>query len=105
MAVDVLNRTSGPEPTVTSYEMLTGVKPRVMNIMPFGCRAFAVKPREQYSKTDIDPRAWVGVNLGCSLSTPGAYRVYLPETGRVLLTSEVYFWENLFPRRPRRRTF
>eukprot|EP00966_Prymnesium_polylepis_P001485 34152-Prymnesium_polylepis.1 len=28
MAVDVLNRTSGPEPTVTSYEMLTGVKPR-----------------------------------------------------------------------------
>ena len=55
MAVDVLNRTSGPEADVPSYEMLTGMKPRVMNIMPFGCRAFAVKPREQYSKTDIDP--------------------------------------------------
>ena len=89
MAVDVLNRTSGPEEKVTSYEMLTGNKPRIMNIMPFGCRAFAVKPREQYSKTDLDPRAWVGVNLGRSLSTPGAYRVYIPETRRVLLTSEV----------------
>eukprot|EP00966_Prymnesium_polylepis_P038270 887653-Prymnesium_polylepis.1 len=51
--------------------------------MPFGCRAFAVKPREQYSKTDIDPRSWVGVNLGRSLSTPGAYRIYVPDTGRV----------------------
>eukprot|EP00966_Prymnesium_polylepis_P134394 3106110-Prymnesium_polylepis.1 len=50
MAVDVLNRTSGPEPTVTSYEMLTGVKPRVMNIMPFGCWAFAVKPREHSTR-------------------------------------------------------
>eukprot|EP00966_Prymnesium_polylepis_P027121 627342-Prymnesium_polylepis.1 len=45
MAIDVLNRTSGPEPSVTSYEMLTGHRPKVMNIMPFGCRAFAVKPR------------------------------------------------------------
>ena len=105
MAVDVLNRTSGPEEKVTSYEMLTGNKPRIMNIMPFGCRAFAVKPREQYSKTDLDPRAWVGVNLGRSLSTPGAYRVYIPETGRVLLTSEVYFWENYFPLRPRSERF
>ena len=101
MAVDVLNRTSGPEEKITSCEMLTGSKPRVMNIMPFGCRAFAVKPREQYSKTDIDPRAWVGVNMGRSLSTPGAYRIYVPDTGRVLLTSEVYFWENYFPLRPR----
>ena len=97
MAVDVLNRTSGPEDKIISYEMLTGSKPPVMNIMPFGCRAFAVKPREQYSKTDIDPRSWVGVNLGRSLSTPGAYRIYVPDTGRVLLTSEVYFWENFFP--------
>eukprot|EP00966_Prymnesium_polylepis_P276425 6386244-Prymnesium_polylepis.1 len=62
--------------------MLTGSKPRVMSTMPFGCRAFAVKPREQYSKTDIDPRAWVGINLDRSLSTPGAYRIYLPDTGR-----------------------
>ena len=98
MAVDVLNRTSGPEPSVTSYEMLTGHRPKVMNIMPFGCRAFAVKPRSQYSKTAIDPRAWVGVNLGRSPSTPGAYSIWLPGEGRVALTSDVYFMGRTFSR-------
>ena len=62
MAVDVLNRTTGPRHNAaigpSSYELLTGSKPKVLPIMPFGCRAFALKPREQYSKTTIDPRAW-----------------------------------------------
>eukprot|EP00965_Chrysotila_dentata_P061813 2047601-Pleurochrysis_carterae.AAC.1 len=63
-SVDVLNRTTGPPHSrVSSYESLTGVKPRVMPILPFGCRAFAVKPREAYSKARIEPRAWVGMNL------------------------------------------
>ena len=48
MAVDVLNRTSGPaadgKDGPSSYELLTGEKPRVLGIMPFGCSAFAVKP-------------------------------------------------------------
>jgi hypothetical protein len=39
MAVDVLNRATGPAGSGTegpsSYEMLTGEKPRVMNILPF----------------------------------------------------------------------
>eukprot|EP00965_Chrysotila_dentata_P002156 70955-Pleurochrysis_carterae.AAC.1 len=58
-AVDVLNRTSGPPNTnASSYELLVGEKPRVMSILPFGCRAFAVKPRPAYSKTRMDTRAW-----------------------------------------------
>eukprot|EP00965_Chrysotila_dentata_P124229 4106615-Pleurochrysis_carterae.AAC.1 len=65
-----------------------------MPILPFGCRAFAVKPREAYSKTRIEPRAWVGINLGRSLSTPGAYSVYVPSVPRIVLTSEVYFDES-----------
>ena len=72
-----------------------------MNILPFGCRAFAVKPRSQYSKTTIDPRAWVGVNLGRSARSPGAYEIYVPGTGRIVTTSDVYFQESLFPCRPR----
>ena len=79
MAVDVLNRTSGPTKlgsttSPTSYEMLTGTKPRVMSIMPFGCSAFAVKPRSQYSKTTIDPRAWVGYNLSTTSAEASAHR-------------------------------
>eukprot|EP00965_Chrysotila_dentata_P254601 6211933-Pleurochrysis_carterae.AAC.3 len=70
-ATDILNRTSGPpNTTASSYELLTGDKPRVVSILPFGCRAFAVKPRPGLSKTRMEPRAWVGINLGRSVSTP-----------------------------------
>lgn len=54
MAIDVLNRTTVPPQAPnekSSYEMLTCQPSKVLNVMPFGCRAFAVKPREQYSKT------------------------------------------------------
>ena len=106
MAVDVLNRTTGPKPVgsgtgATSYQMLTGTKPHIMNIMPFGCSTFAVKPRSQYSKTTVDPRAWVGYNLGRSITSPGAYKIYVPSTGRIVTTSDAYFMEGTFPCRPR----
>ena len=105
MAVDVLNRTTGPPGSgavgATSYELLTGDKPRVLGIMPFGCRAFAVKPRSQYSKTTIDPRAWVGVNLGRSSRSPGAYEILVPSTGRIVTTSDAYFEEGYYPFRPK----
>ena len=105
MAVDVLNRTGGPTADTvdgpTSYELLTGERPRVLGIMPFGCRAYAVKPREQYSKTTIDPRAWVGLNLGRSSKSPGAYKIYVPSIGRIVVTSDAYFEENFYPMRAR----
>eukprot|EP00965_Chrysotila_dentata_P012572 414141-Pleurochrysis_carterae.AAC.1 len=46
-AVDILNRISGPpgHQPLSSYESLTGTRPVIMAIMPFGCRAYAVKPR------------------------------------------------------------
>eukprot|EP00965_Chrysotila_dentata_P124005 4098910-Pleurochrysis_carterae.AAC.1 len=73
-AVDILNRSTGPPRCrQSSFECLTGQKPKIMPILPFGCRAYAVKPRVAYSKTAMEPRTWVGVNLGRSLLSPGAY--------------------------------
>eukprot|EP00965_Chrysotila_dentata_P047383 1572057-Pleurochrysis_carterae.AAC.1 len=58
-AVDILNRTTGPPNTnASSYELLVNEKARIMSILPFGCRAFAVKPRAAYSKARMDARAW-----------------------------------------------
>eukprot|EP00965_Chrysotila_dentata_P114987 3800927-Pleurochrysis_carterae.AAC.1 len=58
-ATDILNRTTGPpNSNSSSYELLTAEKPRIMSILPFGCRACAVKPRTAYSKTRMDTRAW-----------------------------------------------
>eukprot|EP00965_Chrysotila_dentata_P051857 1721383-Pleurochrysis_carterae.AAC.1 len=81
-AVDVLNRTTGPPRCpISSYESLTGVKAR----------------RGAYSKTRTETRAWVGINLGRSLTSPGAYHVWLPSVPRVVVTSEVDFDEGSYP--------
>eukprot|EP00965_Chrysotila_dentata_P124183 4104130-Pleurochrysis_carterae.AAC.1 len=45
----------------------------------------------------METRAWVGANLGRSISTPGAYNVWVPSETKVVLTSEVYFSETSFP--------
>ena len=101
-AVDVLNRVRCPPGSDKScYEMLTGEKPAIMDIMPFGCRAYAVKPTSNVRKTQIEPHAWVGINLGLEADTPGAYNVWLPDVGRKVVTSEVYFDEGLMPWRPK----
>ena len=81
--------------------MLTGEKPKVLPIMPYGCKAFPVKPRSAYSKTEIESRAWSGINLGRAAHTPGAYDIWLPTEAKVVTTSEVYFDEGLMPWRPK----
>eukprot|EP00965_Chrysotila_dentata_P165713 5471060-Pleurochrysis_carterae.AAC.1 len=68
--------------------------------MPFGCRAFAVKPRPAYFKARMEPRAWVGINLGRSRLSPGAYDVWVPIAGKVVTTSDVCFDELSYPWRP-----
>eukprot|EP00965_Chrysotila_dentata_P059436 1972251-Pleurochrysis_carterae.AAC.1 len=37
------------------------------------------------------------MNLGRSLTSPGAYSVFVPSVPRVVVTSEVYFDESTFP--------
>ena len=100
-SVDVLNRTTGPPGSnLSSYETLTGKKPRILPIMPFGCRCFAVKPRVAYSKTRIEDHGWAGMHLGKVPTIPGAYYVWLPGVDKVVHASEVYFDETYFPWRP-----
>ena len=100
--MDCLNRKTGPpDSAIASYEALTGHKPKVLPILPYGCKAFAVKPRPAFSKTEIEPRAWVGINLGRASHTPGAYNIWLPRELKLVCTSEVFFDEGLMPWRPK----
>ena len=100
--VDILNRTTcPPRSTATSHEHVTGSKPKILPIMPFGCRAYAVKPRAAYNKEDVPARSWVGINLGKSLDTPGSYLSWLPDQHKYVNTSDVWFDETLMPWRPR----
>ena len=100
-AADILNRTtSPPDSDVSCYEALTGDKPKIMHIQPFGCQAWVVKPPHAVSKTNISPKAWVGVHLGCSRLSDNAYNVWLPAAHRVATSSDVYFADCVFPWRP-----
>jgi hypothetical protein len=101
-AIDVINRTSGPPGDArTSYEVATGEAPKVMSILPFGCRAYAVKPVSQYAKTSIPAKAWQGVNLGRVASIPNAYYIWLPVEGKVVHSLDVHFDEGYMPMRAR----
>ena len=117
-AVDVLNRTTGPpydgrddgghgdggadaDYQMTAYEHVVGEAAKILTILPIGCRAYAVKPVGSFSKTEIEPRGWSGINLGKSSVIPGAYNIWLPVEGKIIQTSEVYFDESLFPWRPK----
>ena len=42
----------------------------------------------------------MGANLGRSSSSPGAYNIWVPSTGRVHFSSDIYFTERFFPHRP-----
>ena len=101
-SVDVLNRVRcPPNGDKSSYEILTGERPSIMDIMPFGCRIYAVKPTSSIRKTKLESHAWVGMNLGREPDTPGAYNAWIPDVGRKVVTSEAYFDEGLMPWRPK----
>ena len=103
-AVDVLNRVTGPPcesgHEMSAYEAVTGQKPKILNIMPIGCRAYAVKPPNAYTKSGFEARAWAGICLGRSSTIPSAYNIWLPTQQKLIQTSEVYFDESLYPWRP-----
>ena len=100
-AVDVLNRVTGPpidsvHELKSAYEVVTGEKPKILNVMPVGCRAYAVKPPTAYTKSGFESRAWAGICLGRSSTIPGAYNIWLPcSQHKLIQTSEVYFDESL----------
>jgi hypothetical protein len=99
-ACHVMNSTRGPPgSSMTSHEALLGRPPKVMKILPFGCRVYTISP--DHAKTGFaEPRSWRAINLGCNHAMVGGYDAWSPATGRVVHTSELYFDESLMPWRP-----
>jgi hypothetical protein len=86
---------------MSSHEALTGSKPNVMDILPFGCRTYVVQPRrlDGFSGTDEAP-SWLGITLGQHHAPAGMYHVWIPPLGRVVTSPTVYFDEGYYPWRP-----
>ena len=95
-ACDVLNHATCPlGSTNSTYELATGLVPTVMDILPFGCRMYALIPKPLVGKTNpAKARSWIGINLGRRANMVKAYNVWIPTTATIVSTSKVYYNEH-----------
>ena len=103
-AEDVLNHCNGPSDSnnckadgISSYQLLTGQPPNIMKIMTWGCLTVATKPPGVGVKIAFGERGTRTFNLGRSREQPGAFRLWAPTEKKLLVTSDVAFYENHFP--------
>jgi transposase InsO family protein len=93
-ATYVLNRSSTTKSDVTPFERWHGKKPDVAHLRTFGCQAFVHVPDAVRRK--LDAKAKMGIMVGyCNESK--AYRVWNPDTRRVLISRDVIFNEEKIP--------
>lgn len=70
-------------------------KPQQAHLRVYGCKAYAMKPdaqRRLATKHKLDPRAWIGYLVG--YQSTNIYRIWIPQTGNVILTRDVIFNED-----------
>ena len=75
----------------TPFEAWYGYKPFVHNFKVFGCICFTYVPKVKRDK--LDKKAEAGIFIGYS-TTSKAYRVFQPQTGKILISRDVHFVED-----------
>ncbi|KAL1918566.1 uncharacterized protein VTP21DRAFT_3226 [Calcarisporiella thermophila] len=76
------------------YQLWYDKNPDIAQLRTFGCRAYAHIPKTQRSK--LDRRAEAGVMVGYSYQSK-AWRIFIPESRRIIESRDVRFIENEFP--------
>lgn len=75
---------STADAAISPHQRFTHRAPRVMDLATFGCRAVVLKPPTHQHKPSLSTRGWVGMFLGRSRYSKGAYDVLV---GRSIVTS------------------
>ena len=65
-------------------------KPKLMKLKVFGCLCFSYIP--QVKRDKLDKKAEAGIFVGYS-STSKAYRIFLPQSNKVIVSRDVLFFE------------
>ena len=83
----------------TPLEAWYGYKPKLLNLMTFGCLCFSYIPQVKRDKLD-KKKAEFGIFVGYS-SISKAYMIHLPQSNKVIVSKDVQFlkldnwsWEN-----------
>ncbi|CAL5368182.1 unnamed protein product [Camellia sinensis] len=74
----------------TPFEACSGYKPKLLNLKAFGCLCFSYIP--QVKRDKLDKKAESGIFVGYS-SISKAYRIYLPQSNKVIVSRDVQFFE------------
>ena len=77
--------------SITPYEAWHGTKPSVAHLRVFGCLAYALVPQQHRRK--LDDKAVKCIFVGYSSESKG-YRLYHPQTKRILVSRDVVFVED-----------
>ena len=75
----------------TPFEAWYEYKPSLKFLKVFGCLCFTYIPQTKRDK--LDKKATTGIFVGYSTSSK-AYRVFQPDTGRFIVSRDVYFVED-----------
>jgi hypothetical protein len=75
-------------------EYLTGVTPNLEHLKVFGSKAFVNIPLSKRHK-DFKDRALTGYMVGYSKVMRGAYKIWIPEWNRIIVSNDVKFDENI----------
>lgn len=95
-AADIRNRFLCPRNEAkTSYELMTGIVPRMDHLKVFGSLAFTLVPKELRKK--LDNKSVQGVVVGCFENSQ--FKVWIPSTKAAVLARHVNVLENTFPPR------
>ena len=87
------NRLPYGEKGRTPYEAWTGTKPDVSNLRVFGCKAYALKPKQRRrTGGKLDEISQRGMMVGYEPDAK-AYRIKLDRTGEVIVSRDVIFNE------------
>ena len=101
-AVDWHNATIGSAGSSTAdvystpHMRLTHRPPQVMDLPAFGCQAVVLKPPTHQHKPSLQGRGWVGIFIGRSRNSKGAYDVLVDgmivTSSSVLVNEEYFSW-------------
>ncbi|GBM78883.1 Retrovirus-related Pol polyprotein from transposon TNT 1-94 [Araneus ventricosus] len=87
----VWNRICHKNQVKTPFELFGGYKPSVRHLKAFGATAYVGLPR-QLRSSKLGPKAKKGILIGYAFRTKG-YRIWFPDTDKVIETINVTFCE------------
>lgn len=88
MANYIQNRLPARDIVKTPFESWYGHKPSIKHFQRFGSKCYTFVPDERRRK--LDPKAIQAIFVGYDLASK-AYRVYVPATGKVIVSRDVKF--------------